>query len=88
MLQVTQTELARSLSDYMGRVLSGETVEVSYHGKVKARISPVSAGMSGAALARSLQGHKPDPEAADAIAAALKDYERGFDFSPRRGSLK
>lgn len=74
---ISQTELKRGLGECMARVTSGgETIQVTFHGQVQARIAPVARPISGRELARRLSAHTGDPVAADAVGQVLADYER------------
>lgn len=74
---ISQTELKRGLGECMARVTSGgETIQVTFHGRMQARIAPVARPISGRELARRLSAHAGDPEAAEAVGKVLADYER------------
>jgi len=73
MRTVTATEAVREFSALLGLVEHGQTVQIIRHGRPVARISPEVQLMTGKEAAALFRGHKPDPETADAIEAALKE---------------
>jgi prevent-host-death family protein len=72
MRTVTATEAVRDFSALLGLVEHGQTVRIMRRGRPVARISPEVRFMTGKEAAALFRDHKPDPETADAIAAALK----------------
>jgi antitoxin (DNA-binding transcriptional repressor) of toxin-antitoxin stability system len=57
------------------KVQQGFTVDIVKSGKLIAKLSPASGGMSGKAFAAILRRHQPDPQTADELERLLKEQE-------------
>jgi len=73
-MKATAADVGRSFHEYLSRVMhGGVSVEITYHGRRAAVLNPLDGKkMSGKEFAKLLRRHKPDPEAADAVAAGIK----------------
>ena len=75
-MKATAADVGRSFHEYLSRVMhGGVSVEITYHGRRAAVLSPLPKKMSGAEFAKILRRHKPDPEAADEMARILKEHD-------------
>jgi prevent-host-death family protein len=75
MARLTATEAARSFSDVLNRVASGEEVEVTRSGAPVAVIAPPKARLLSAARFRELLSSAPAPDAG--FGADVRDLRRG-----------
>lgn len=77
MTRMTATEAARSFSDVLNRVASGEVVEVTRSGAPVAVIGPPRARLISAQRFRTLIEGAPSPD--DAFAGELRSLRAGVD---------
>jgi antitoxin (DNA-binding transcriptional repressor) of toxin-antitoxin stability system len=75
MQQTTAAAAAKNFLHYLDLVEHGQTVRIRNHGRVVARMVPDCDFMAGREAADLFRSHRPDPEAADAVAAALRKLE-------------
>jgi prevent-host-death family protein len=72
-MKATAADVGRSFHEYLSRVMhGGVSVEITYHGRRAAVLNPLPQKMSGKEFVKLLRRHKPDPEAADAVAIGIK----------------
>ena len=74
-MKANATQVVRHWSSYLLKVQQGLTVDIVKSGKLVAKLSPASGGMSGKDFAAILRRHQPDPETADELARCLKEQE-------------
>ena len=72
MQQATATAAAENFHHYLDLVEHGQTIRISKKGRTVARMVPDCDFMPGRQAAELFRSHRPDPEAADAVAAELK----------------
>ena len=75
MQQATATAAAENFLHYLDLVERGQTVQIRKRGRVVARMVPDCDFMAGRQAADLFRSHRPDPEAAAAVAAALRRLE-------------
>lgn len=75
MQQATATAAARNFDHYLDLVEHGQTIQICRRGRAVARIVPDCDFMPGGQAADLFRSHKPDAEAADAVAVELKKLE-------------
>lgn len=74
-MTATSTDIAKNFSDYLAKVMQGETVEVTYHGKRAAIFRPAPGKMSGREYAAIFSKHQADPKTAKELKRVLHDYD-------------
>ncbi|MBI5386370.1 MAG: hypothetical protein HZA90_17000 [Verrucomicrobia bacterium] len=75
MQQATATAAAENFLHYLDLVEHGQTIQIRKQGRTVARMVPDCDFMPGRQAADLFRSHRPDPEAADAVAAELKKLE-------------
>jgi len=75
MQQATATAAAGNFLHYLDLVEHGQTVQIRKHGRTVARMVPDCDFMPGHQAADLFRNHRPDPEAAAAVAAELKKLQ-------------
>lgn len=75
MQQATATAAAENFLHYLDLVERGQTIQIRKRGRLVARMVPDCDFMPGRQAANLFRSHRPDPEAADAIATELKRLE-------------
>ena len=75
-MKATVTDLQRKSAELMQRVEVGETVQITRHGTVCAKIVPAVKHMSATEFAKVLlSGERLGPELTAEVAAAIKDLD-------------
>jgi antitoxin (DNA-binding transcriptional repressor) of toxin-antitoxin stability system len=71
-IESTAADMARHFTDFLAKVERGETVRIRDDGRLVARIVPDCDFVPGPQAAELFREHRPDTEAADAIANELR----------------
>jgi antitoxin (DNA-binding transcriptional repressor) of toxin-antitoxin stability system len=74
-MKANATQVVRNWSSYLLKVQQGFTVDIVKSGKLIARLSPATGGMSGKDFAAILRQQRADPVTADEMARLLKEQE-------------
>jgi antitoxin (DNA-binding transcriptional repressor) of toxin-antitoxin stability system len=72
MIEATAENMAEHFAEFLAKVEQGETILIRDQGTIVARMVPDCDFMPGRQAAELFRGHRPDPEAANAIAAELQ----------------
>lgn len=72
MQQATATAAAENFLHYLDLVEHGQVVQIRNRGRIVARMVPDCDFMPGPEAANLFRSHRPDPEAADAVAEELR----------------
>jgi antitoxin (DNA-binding transcriptional repressor) of toxin-antitoxin stability system len=71
MIESTAANMAQHFTEFLAKVERGETIRIHDQGRVVARMVPDCDFMPGPQAAELFRGHRPDAEAANAIASEL-----------------
>ena len=71
MIESTAVNMAEHFTEFLAKVERGETIRIRDHGRMVARMVPDCDFMPGPQAAELFKGHRPDAEAANAIACEL-----------------
>jgi len=75
MIESTAANMARHFPDFLAKVECGETIRIRDKGRMVARMVPDCDFMPGKEAAELFRGHRPDAEAANAIAGELRKLD-------------
>jgi antitoxin (DNA-binding transcriptional repressor) of toxin-antitoxin stability system len=75
MIESTAANMARNFTEYLDKVMQGETIRIRSEGRTLARLIPDCDFMPGAEAAELFRDHRADLQTADAIASELKKIE-------------
>jgi prevent-host-death family protein len=86
MIRLSATSAARTFSEVLNRVASGEEIEITRNGATVAVITPPRVRFVSAARFRALLADRPaaDDRFADDIRAAVRDLEHATEVDPWR----
>ena len=75
MIESSAANTARHFPDFLAKVERGETIRIRDKGRMVARMVPDCDFMPGKEAAELFRGHRPDAEAANAIASELRKLD-------------
>jgi prevent-host-death family protein len=75
-MKATAADVGRSFHEYLSRVMhGGVSVEITYHGRRAAVLSPMPGKMSGKELAKIFRRHQADAKTGNAVKRILQDQD-------------
>ena len=75
-MKATAADVGRSFHEYLSRVMhGGMSVEITYHGRRAAVLSPLPGKMTGKEYATILSRHKPDSKTGNEVKRILQEQD-------------